>query len=138
MLEQLMQVVRDASAHPLKAVGSLSMLTDNQRRVLPDPTENLNWNDFRGTIHEIFDDNAIEDPNRPCVVETGGNNDGERVFTYRDIQEASNIVAHYLVSRGVIRGDVVMIYAYRGVDLVVAIMGILKAGAIFSVIGKPR
>lgn len=27
-----------------------------------------------------------------------------------------------------------MTYAYRGVDLVVAIMGILKAGAAFSVI----
>jgi hypothetical protein len=29
-----------------------------------------------------------------------------------------------------------MIYAYRGVDLVIAIMGVLKAGATFSVIGK--
>jgi hypothetical protein len=28
-----------------------------------------------------------------------------------------------------------MVYAHRGVDLVVAVMGILKAGATFSVIG---
>jgi L-aminoadipate-semialdehyde dehydrogenase len=39
-----------------------------------------------------------------------------------------------LVSNGVEKGEVVMVYAYRGVDLVVAIMGILKAGAGFSVI----
>jgi L-aminoadipate-semialdehyde dehydrogenase len=31
--------------------------------------------------------------------------------------------------------DVVVIYAHRGVELVVAIMGTLKAGATFSVIG---
>ena len=33
------------------------------------------------------------------------------------------------------RGDVVMIYAYRGVDLVVGVMGVLAAGAAFSVVG---
>ena len=57
-----------------------------------------------------------------------------RTFTYRQMHEASNIVAHYLVKQGVMREDVVTIYAYRGVDLVVAIMGVLKAGATFSVI----
>jgi non-ribosomal peptide synthetase component F len=31
-------------------------------------------------------------------------------------------------------GEVVMSYSYRGVDLVVTVMGILKAGATFSVI----
>ena len=57
-----------------------------------------------------------------------------RVFTYRQMHEASNIVAHYLLKQGVMREDVVTIYAHRGVDLVVAIMGVLKAGATFSVI----
>lgn len=33
------------------------------------------------------------------------------------------------------RGDVVMIYAYRGVDLVVGVMGVLGAGGAFSVVG---
>ena len=33
------------------------------------------------------------------------------------------------------RGDLVMIYAYRGVDLVVGVMGVLGAGAAFSVVG---
>jgi non-ribosomal peptide synthetase component F len=46
------------------------------------------------------------------------------------------LVAHYLIHKGIQREDVVMIYAYRGVDLVIAIMGVLKAGATFSVIGK--
>lgn len=35
---------------------------------------------------------------------------------------------------GIQQGDVVIIYAHRGVDLVVAVMGTLKAGATFSVI----
>jgi L-2-aminoadipate reductase len=104
--------------------------------VLPDPSSDLHWGDFRGAIHEIFSENANKYPHRNCVVETAISPAfKDKVFTYRQIHEASNILAHYLVAQNVNRGDVVMVYAYRGVDLVVAVMGILKAGATFSVIG---
>ena len=43
-------------------------------------------------------------------------------------------MAHHLLQSGVQRGEVVTVYAHRGVDLVVAVLGVLKAGATFSVI----
>jgi hypothetical protein len=52
------------------------------------------------------------------------------------IDEASNVVAHRLIEGGLQREEVVMIYAARKVELVVAVMGTLKAGGVFSVIGK--
>jgi L-aminoadipate-semialdehyde dehydrogenase len=67
-------------------------------------------------------------------TETATATSPRREFTYKQICEASNILANHLVKSGIQKGDVVMCYAYRGVDLVVAIMGILKAGAAFSVI----
>ncbi|KAI9690861.1 MAG: putative NRPS-like protein biosynthetic cluster [Bathelium mastoideum] len=102
--------------------------------VLPDPTQDLHWSDFRGAIHEIFAANATKHPDRLCIAETASSTTPRREFSYRTINEASNILAHHLVQNGVQRGDVVMVYAYRGVDLVVAVMGVLKAGATFSVI----
>ncbi|KAK5710241.1 large subunit of alpha-aminoadipate reductase [Elasticomyces elasticus] len=102
--------------------------------VRPDPTADLHWSAYRGAIHEIFSNNANAHPDRVCVVETSSSETRERTFTYRHINEASNVLAHYLVSNGVQRGEVVMVYAHRGVDLVVAVMGVLKAGATFSVI----
>jgi L-2-aminoadipate reductase len=103
---------------------------------MPDASADLRWNKYGGAIHEIFSANALRHPDRPCVVETSAfSNDANRVFSYRHIHESSNILAHYLVARGVERGDVVMVYAHRNVDLVVAVIGILKAGATFSVIG---
>ncbi|CAK4031889.1 L-aminoadipate-semialdehyde dehydrogenase large subunit [Lecanosticta acicola] len=102
--------------------------------VRPDPTSDLHWSDYRGAIHEIFAENAQKHPDRSCVVETASSTSPRRDFSYRTINEASNAVAHHLVSNGVQRGEVVMVYAYRGVDLVVAVMGVLKAGATFSVI----
>ncbi|CAI4213411.1 unnamed protein product [Parascedosporium putredinis] len=97
--------------------------------VLPDPTVDLGWDDFRGAIHDIFAANAEAHPDRHCVVETKGPRNPERIFTYKQINESSNKLAHYFLDHGCERGDVVMIYAHRSVDLVVAYMGALKAGA---------
>ena len=101
---------------------------------LPDPTADLHWSAFRGAIQDIFAKNAEAHPDRLCVVETASGPSPRREFTYKHIHEASNILAHHLVQSGIERGDVVMSYSHRGVDLVVTVMGILKAGATFSVI----
>ncbi|SLM34666.1 l-aminoadipate-semialdehyde dehydrogenase large subunit [Lasallia pustulata] len=106
----------------------------DSRAELPDPTVDLHWSEFRGAIHDIFAANAERHPERLCVAETSSESSPRREFTYRQIHEGSSLLAHHLVTNGIQRGDVVMVYAYRGVDLVVAVMGVLKAGATFSVI----
>jgi L-2-aminoadipate reductase len=72
-------------------------------------------------------------PDRVFVIETESSNSPRREFTYLQIQQAANILANHLIKNGIQKEEVVMVYAYRGVDLVVAILGILKAGAAFSV-----
>ncbi|GAA5913658.1 hypothetical protein JCM8208_005894 [Rhodotorula glutinis] len=139
VLDQLAHLVHHAAAHPQDQVGSISLLTTRQRKLLPDPRADLEWTGFRGAITDLFSANARQFPDRTCIVESVasdevGARDGERTFTYRQIDEASNVLAHHLVDGGVEREDVVTVYSTRGVDLVVAVMGILKAGATFSVI----
>lgn len=129
--EFLSQVLKDDSL----CITKVSLVTPSSSSNLPDPTKNLGWCDFVGCIHDIFQDNAEKFPERTCVVETPANNSAEsRVFCYQDINRASNVVAHYLIKTGIKKGDVVMIYSSRGVDLMVCVMGVLKAGATFSVI----
>ncbi|KAF2257250.1 large subunit of L-aminoadipate-semialdehyde dehydrogenase [Trematosphaeria pertusa] len=101
---------------------------------IPDPTADLHWSDFKGPIHEIFAANARKHPDRACVVETATSKTPERRFTYKQIFEATSVLSHHFVQHGVQRGEVVMIFAHRGVDLVVAIMAVLAAGATFSVL----
>lgn len=107
---------------------------DRVTNVLPDPTADLHWSQFEGAIHDRFADNANRFPDRPCVVETASRTAPQREFTYQQIHYASNIIAHYFLQHGIERGEVIMIYAYRGVDLCIGILGILKAGATFSVV----
>lgn len=134
ILKQLARIAGNAVANPEEAVGRIDLMTEDQRAILPDPTSDLNWSKFRGAIHDIFSANAESHPDKLCVVETKSATSPHREFTYKQINEASNILGHHLVQSGIERGEVVMVYAYRGVDLVVAVMGILKAGATFSVI----
>lgn len=92
---------------------------------LPDPTTDLDWSGYVGSISEHFASQTNKDPDRICVIETKTSETPERRFTYRQIFEASNILAHHLHDAGVSNGDVVMIWAHRSVDLVVAVMGTL-------------
>ncbi|CAH7672621.1 hypothetical protein BY996DRAFT_4583714 [Phakopsora pachyrhizi] len=148
LVEQLENVLTQASLQPESRIGTIPLLGPLQQPHLPDPLEDLNWTTWPGPITEIFSRNALRHPERPCVIERSvqlissdlngspvgyGQKDG-RLFTYRQINEASNVLAHHLVLSGIIPEEVVTVYSTRGVDLVIAIMGILKAGATFSVI----
>ncbi|KAI0317313.1 alpha-aminoadipate reductase Lys1p [Amylostereum chailletii] len=139
IVEQLSVFLRKAASNPLSPVGAVPLLTPEQRSKLPDPTAHLNWCDFKGAIPDVFSRNAQRWPDRPCVIQSipaaGLNEPHERrTFSYGVIRRASNVLAHHLLKGGVQREDVVMVYAHRSVDLVVAVMAVLKAGATFSVI----
>ncbi len=101
---------------------------------LPDPTADLAWSGYIGAIHEIFHKNAVKTPDAPCVTETASSFAPERRFTYSQIYEASNVLANQLHDAGITNGDVVMIFAYRSVELVIAFMGTLAAGATVTVL----
>ena len=134
ILSQLLQLVQNASLCPQAFISKIDLMTMAQSKVLPDPRKDLHWSQYKGPIHDLFAANADRHPERLCVKETASGSSLQREFTYRQINEASNIVAHHLLQSGIQRGEVVMIYAHRGVDLVVAVMGVLKAGATFSVL----
>ncbi|KAF9166624.1 large subunit of alpha-aminoadipate reductase [Actinomortierella ambigua] len=142
VLDQLVQVINAAGPQPDILVNDIPLVTQACQQVLPNPAANLHWSNWPGAIHDIFARNAKTFPDRPCVFENRDVTDAngnvaqqvERVFTFGQLHEASNLVAHALVRGGIQPQDVVVLYSYRGVDLVVAVMGVLKAGATFSVI----
>lgn len=133
MLDQLQSLLSQASKDACKPISHFSLVTDSIAKILPDPHCDLKWDAFEGAITTIFSKNSLATPNKICVVEsTDASHD--RTFTYTQINRASNLLANHLIKNGVQRGDVVVLYSYRGVDLVVGVIGVLKAGATFSVI----
>ncbi|EIW77219.1 alpha-aminoadipate reductase Lys1p [Coniophora puteana RWD-64-598 SS2] len=139
IVDQLSVFLRKVAGNPVLPVGAVPLLTPAQRETVPDPTADLHWCDWKGAITDVFSRNAIDHPDRPCVVQSvpgdlPSDPQQRRTYTYAHIRKASNVLAHHLLRNGVQREEVVMIYAHRSVELVVAIMAVLKAGATFSVI----
>lgn len=56
---------------------------------------------------------------------------GKDQVTFKELDEASNRVAHYLMIAGIGAGDLVPVWLERSVDFIVAILGIQKAGAAY-------
>ncbi|KAF9262112.1 alpha-aminoadipate reductase Lys1p [Marasmius fiardii PR-910] len=139
IVDQLSVLLRRVSQNPLAQVGSIPILTPKQKQVIPDPIADLNWCDWKGAITDVFSRNAKALPDRPCIIQSlptkSLSDPQEKVtFNYGSVRRAANVLAHHLLKGGVQREEVVMIYAHRSVDLAVAVMGVLKAGATFSVI----
>jgi citronellyl-CoA synthetase len=67
-------------------------------------------------------------PDNPAVKSPDGS------FTYRELNERANQYAHYLIAKGVSRGDVVTLCFENRPDLLAAYCGCSKVGAIASLI----
>jgi amino acid adenylation domain-containing protein len=127
LLEQWATLLEQATKTPELPISQLSLVTDSSRRLLPDPTEILD-NKWEGTIHEILSEQARRSPDSIAVI------DLEERWTYREVDEASNSLAHALIAAGVEPTEIVAIYAERNASLVIAIFGALKAGASFLIL----
>ena len=55
---------------------------------------------------------------------------GDDQITYAELEEKANRFAHYLLDRGVRKDDKVGLYCRNRIEIVIAMLGIVKAGAI--------
>jgi len=80
---------------------------------------------MQNLLHNLLHASAAAHPNRPAVI------DGDRTFTYSELEAQTNRLGHLLIATGVRPGDRVGLYLEKSLEAVVAIYGILKAGAVY-------
>jgi non-ribosomal peptide synthetase component F/acyl carrier protein len=77
------------------------------------------------TIVRLFEEQAGQSPGKIAVTWNG------RQLTYRQLNEKSNQLAHFLREKGVGVNRVVAVSMERSLDLAVTILAVLKAGAAY-------
>ncbi|MGP4105095.1 amino acid adenylation domain-containing protein, partial [Nonomuraea sp. KM90] len=92
----------------------------------------VEWNDT-GThdrpahqaVHHLFEQQARRRPDTVAVV------CGPESLTFAQLDRRANRIAHHLLANGAVRGGIVGVHLDRGVELVAALLGVLKAGAAY-------
>jgi non-ribosomal peptide synthetase component F len=115
------------ATEPEKAIGEYDLVTPEARSISPDPAAPLD-SGWVGAIHEMFSRHVENSPARLAVCDALGH------WTYGELDRASNQLANYLLASGIKAKDAIAIYAQRGASLIVALLGVLKAGGVFTIL----
>ena len=104
-------------------IGELPLLTDAERHsLLVERNATAHGYSHDACVHDLF---AAQARMRPCAIAVSL---GEQRLTYAELDEQTNQLAHYLRDRGVGPDVVVGLCVERSLEMVVGILGILKAG----------
>src|ERR1700736_3674247 len=79
-------------------------------------------------VHQSLEESARRFPHKTAVV------CGDTRSTFAELDEAANRLATVLVAEGITPGDRVAIYLDNSIEAVIAIFGVLKAGAAFTAV----
>lgn len=118
-------LLRAAASDPLQPIGRLNVASDAETQALValQPQETP----LAGAqlMHAALVERAATSPERTAL------RDGERRWSYRELDEQSNRLAHALRERGMGRGERVGLCLDRNADMMVALLAVLKTGAAY-------
>jgi amino acid adenylation domain-containing protein len=113
-------------ADPATPIGQLSLLNQAERHQIL-----VEWNQTtlelpeQGSVVELCTAQARQTPKRVAVEF-----EGQRL-SYAELDARSNQVAHHLAKAGAAPNSVVAVCLERSLDMVIGLLGILKAGAAY-------
>ncbi len=119
-------LMRAVASQPGLAISRVPLLDGAERSAVLA----LGNGDFSGpalerAFHELFEEQAAREPARLALEF------GDERLDYRTLNARANALARRLIGEGVAPGATVGLFLDRSVELIVALLGILKAGAAF-------
>jgi amino acid adenylation domain-containing protein len=112
------------------ALRDIEWLPPEEAAVLSQWSTAVDRESSNDTIPVVFDRVHHANPAGRAVI------DGSGAQTYDALERASNALANGLLAHGVMPGDTVGVAVPRTSDLVVALLGVLKAGAAYLIVDR--
>ncbi|MGA6973007.1 MAG: condensation domain-containing protein, partial [Candidatus Binatus sp.] len=123
MLGHLQTLLEAAADDPTRRLAELPLLTAIERQQLIDATEVAYPRET--CVHQLFEMQAEKTPDAVAAVSD------EREVTYRELNERSNRLARHLIGLGVAPGVLVGICVERSIEMIVGLLGTMKAGGAY-------
>ncbi len=118
-------LLKDGLAYPDRRLSEAELLTTRERRSHLRSCQGPTYQHPKVGIHELFQQQVEHTPDAIAVTSRAGD------LSYRDLNNRANQLAQLLLRHGVRQEDRVGVCVDRGLHMVVALLGILKAGAAY-------
>ena len=131
MAGHLHRLLQGIAADPGRPVAEIPLLTEAERHQALFGWNDSGWNDTAADfprelcLHQCFEIQAERTPDAVAVVF------GEQSLGYRELNARANRLAHHLQTLGVGPATRVALCLDRSLEMAVAVLGILKAGAAY-------
>jgi amino acid adenylation domain-containing protein len=124
LVRHFCNLLENIVAQPDAVVGKLPILLPEEYAKLMPATARQSF-PVELCLHEVFSQQANLRASKTALVFEN------QSLTYKELNERANRLAHYLIKLGVTTESRVGLWMSRSLDLVVAILGVLKAGGTY-------
>lgn len=122
----LKQIARSILANPSSKVSDIDIVPAEERqKVLVEFNHTQAPFEKEKTIPQIFEELVMRYPNHPAVYFEGDQ------LTYQELNEKTNQLARELLTLGVTTDQIVAVMTDKSIEMIVAIMAVLKAGGAY-------
>ena len=121
-LDNFMETIARLAQHPDLPIESIEKISDNEKNLIESFNDTRSVYPADKTISHLFEEQVNQFPDKTAVVFKGDS------LTYQQLNERSNQLAHTLRAYGVRDNTPVGLLTNKSLDLIVGIIGILKAG----------
>lgn len=119
-------LLKNALNQPTKPLFKLNFLDSNEINCLLNSWNQTDFSYQKTTLlYQYFEAQAEKTPNAIAAIF------GKLTMSYGELDRKSNKVANYLVEKQVLPNDVIGVFVHRGIEMIVCILGVLKAGAAY-------
>jgi non-ribosomal peptide synthetase component F len=123
--DHFLTLLNNLVENPDANIGSLPMISDEEKKIVLEFAEIKTIYPKEKTINQLFEEQVNMNPNKTAVVFK------EESLTYNHLNKKANQLARTLRGFGVKENTPVGILAEKSLDIIVGILGILKAGGCY-------
>lgn len=125
LVEHYAVLLDSALADPDAELRRLSLCSDSEADWLREVSNGEEFCTPPTTLPALVAERAASSPDAVAVVYEG------RQYSYREVNEQANRLAHWLIDQGVGPEDRVAVLLDKSAELVITALGVLKAGAVY-------
>ncbi|WP_208918324.1 non-ribosomal peptide synthetase [Paenibacillus uliginis] len=126
IVQQNINLMKQVLQQPDKLLSEYSLVsTEELNRIVFEFNDTAASYDISGGLHRKFEEKAESDPYEIAIIYEN------TTMSYEELNARANKLANYLIRNGVRKEDKIGVLAAPCPDLVVALLGILKAGCAY-------